>query len=519
VTGADPERGGTLVLVAALAVAAALCVAFFPLRADDAYIVGRYANNIVAGRGFVFNEGERINALTSPLHLFTLVVLRPWVGDVVTTYRVLAALAAAAAIVAVAVSRWGGGARTALFAALVLASPFMSFWLVGGLETPVLAALCFGLASLVLAEGFDHSERRQCAAIVLATLVVFTRYDAVLFAAPVALAILIRHGNSLRVRITLAACAIAFGGWVVFTFLYFGDILPTSFYVKAGNVPSVSEIGRGVLYLASFSVLSLLWVPALLGRRPARNVARVPTAYMRAVYIGLALTLAYGLVASTKHMMYLYRLLVAFLPVAGLLVVDRLPAARARAFAWVAVGLVAVQVALGVFIYSQSENPTLSLLVEGRSEDSERFELSHVGARHTADFLAAVATQADAVAMHWKVHGRDAQRPPRILVNTGGMLPYLLPSAYVLETLVTYRHHCKPDLDLLADYVQVIYRGEQVAAIEAELLRRGQDRVARETIRVDGFTPHPYDVNVDLWYRRSNAPNPLPAKIGDPCKF
>ncbi|MGJ8611787.1 MAG: hypothetical protein ACSHWY_11865 [Octadecabacter sp.] len=45
-----------------------LCATFWPFVADDAYIVGRYAMNAAAGDGLVCNIGERVSALTSPLH-------------------------------------------------------------------------------------------------------------------------------------------------------------------------------------------------------------------------------------------------------------------------------------------------------------------------------------------------------------------------------------------------------------------------------------------------------------------
>src|SRR4029453_15113962 len=95
------SRTGPAILVVA---ALSLCmgVAFFPLPADDAYIVARYTANIASGRSMVFNEGEAVNALTSPFHLVVLFMLQPLASEFVTVYRVLCAVAVATVLVACA---------------------------------------------------------------------------------------------------------------------------------------------------------------------------------------------------------------------------------------------------------------------------------------------------------------------------------------------------------------------------------------------------------------------------------
>src|SRR5579871_2994695 len=47
------------------------------LHVDDALIYARYVRNALAGNGLVFNPGERVNALTSPLHT-CLLLLSSW---------------------------------------------------------------------------------------------------------------------------------------------------------------------------------------------------------------------------------------------------------------------------------------------------------------------------------------------------------------------------------------------------------------------------------------------------------
>ncbi len=65
-----------------------VCALFFAFTVEDAYIVSRYAANLANDGVLVFNQGERICALTSPLHSLVegaLLRLRPVLMTAVTT--------------------------------------------------------------------------------------------------------------------------------------------------------------------------------------------------------------------------------------------------------------------------------------------------------------------------------------------------------------------------------------------------------------------------------------------------
>src|ERR1700691_3876091 len=64
-----PNRVLNMRLRAALVILV-VCILGYPARnfvLDDALIYARYVSNALAGNGLVFNVGERVNALTSPL--------------------------------------------------------------------------------------------------------------------------------------------------------------------------------------------------------------------------------------------------------------------------------------------------------------------------------------------------------------------------------------------------------------------------------------------------------------------
>jgi len=160
----------------------------------------------------------------------------------------------------------------------------------------------------------------------------------------------------------------------------------------------------------------------------------------------------------------------------------------------------------------------LSLVVEGTSYAGERYEFSHFGARHTASFLAIAQPQATAIRDHWPRTGLAASRAPRVLVSAGGLLPFLLPDAYVLEQLVSYRHRCRVPLEPLADYLQVIYADEHRESIARERVRQNREAIGRWTFVADGLRDKPRVVAVEIWYRASTIPLNLPETIGAPCK-
>ena len=61
-----------------------------PRTIDDAYITFRYARNILAGNGFLYNPGERILGTTTPLYTLTLVGLGALSGGAAAPFPWLA---------------------------------------------------------------------------------------------------------------------------------------------------------------------------------------------------------------------------------------------------------------------------------------------------------------------------------------------------------------------------------------------------------------------------------------------
>jgi len=159
----------------ALIVALALLARFIPgpRTIDDAFITFRYARNILAGQGFVYNPGEAVLGTTTPLYTLLMAGLGGLTGGVEAPFPLLALLVNALADAVTCLLLWNlgrrlGFERAGVAAALAWAvAPFSVTFAIGGLETSLYVALLTGaLAAAVFAnqsfsplpEGFKDGQ-------------------------------------------------------------------------------------------------------------------------------------------------------------------------------------------------------------------------------------------------------------------------------------------------------------------------------------------------------------------------
>lgn len=507
------------------AVATLMFATYFALPADDAYIVARYVHQLYDGKGLVFNPGERINAITSPLLTLVLVALHPLSHEPVDVYRGLAILLVVWTLLAIAGRAFSTTVDRLLFLALTLASPFVCFWTIGGLETPLLLSACSWLTWFALSTNNRNEITRGVQIILLAAVAFLIRYDSVLYVAPVALFVLSRHRRDAPVLVAAGSCAVVVAFWFAFAYEYYGDILPTSFYVKFSGNEGIAETLRGLGYALSFGVLALLIPAALFGFRPRTKSEEDRSGMATMLVFGAAAEVAYGVVAGDKHMLYAYRLFVPYLPSFFMLLARSSrespagPTGMRATTGWVLLCL-GYQTSMGLVLYYLSENPNLSLAFRRQDVTNQVYEFSTIGAKYTKPFLAAVRASAREIEGHWQTVSAGKSRPMRIAVLTGGTLPYRLPEAYTLESLVSYRHRCSANLSSSADYVQVVQNADAPSSATA-LFGSDEKRwqlISKHEMTVDGIQNKPYRLRVDVWYQGEPAPVSLPPTIGQPCQ-
>lgn len=235
-----PSIPGWLLPAVLIAVALAARLIAGPRTIDDAYITFRYARNLAAGAGLVYNVGERVLGTTTPL--YTMLMAGAWLlglHDLPAVAVIVNALADAGTAVVLywLARRLGTGLPVAMAVGLAWAiSPMSVTFAVGGMETSVVILFIMsGLAAYV-------AGRPRLAAALLA-LAVLVRPDALIAAglllAHMALRPLVaKSGAPLAARLRglpwseLAVFAAVLAPWVVFATLYFGSPLPQSVQAK-----------------------------------------------------------------------------------------------------------------------------------------------------------------------------------------------------------------------------------------------------------------------------------------------
>lgn len=410
-----------------------LCALFWGFAADDAYIVGRYAKNAAAGYGLVYNVGERVSALTAPLHALLETALAYLSLDPVNSYRIAAPfLVLAGWLVAIRETGIYGG-RLLLFTALSLFSPFLALWTVGGLETAMLACLATMFVSrLVVVNRNGTARDRDFVWLgILTALMFLTRYDSVLVTLPVLLAILFVEYRRPALWLGAALCAALASGWLLFSALYYGDIFPTSYYIKFAAVDRAPI--DSLAAILNFALLSGLVPVAFRLRTAPMDAAPLSRAIVRGSAFSAVLFLLYASRASGQHMMFGYRLFMPWLAGAGLVLSLAIPVPR-RALPAAIVGWQAAMIAVVTFV---GVNPAPLTGLPGLDRAYSEYEF--ITPRTYGQFLDMLQADANAITAHWQETGRKDQ--PRIYLRTGGT-GYWLPDFYVYETLVSYRHSC-----------------------------------------------------------------------------
>jgi len=202
-----------------------------PRTIDDAFITFRYARNLVAGAGFVYNLGEHVLGTTTPLYTGLLAGLAaltrtqnyPWLALLVNS---LADALTGLLLVALGRALTGRRAVGLAAAALWAVAPMSVTFAIGGMETSVFILLLTFTA-------WAYVTGRTRSAAVAAALLLLTRPDGALLVAPMMLDLLVRRGRARTFPWAEAGLFLAvLAPWVIFATVYFGSPIPHSLAAK-----------------------------------------------------------------------------------------------------------------------------------------------------------------------------------------------------------------------------------------------------------------------------------------------
>jgi len=278
------------VAVGALCLAAgAAMLSFGDITQDDAFISFRYAENLAAGNGLVYNVGERVEGFTNLLWtLFVAAAIKLGIAAPAAGRGLGIASAVAAVAVTALLARRYAHAYLGIVAAAMLAVNG-NFLVEGaqGLETPFFV-LIVTLAAWRAAEEYVAPRRRPLSALLL--IVAFlTRPDGALVAVaafPFYLATARANRRRLAVWLgSLAIAAVVYEGWRL---IYYGAWLPNTCYVRIAFALASLKFGLRYtgLFLWRFTPLLLLLPLAARRRRvfyPAAALILLFLVYVTAV--------------------------------------------------------------------------------------------------------------------------------------------------------------------------------------------------------------------------------------------
>ena len=240
----------------------ALAIKFLDHTVDDAFISFRYAHNLVQGHGLVFNPGERVEGYTNFLWVI-LSAFSMWLSLNPEIFaKIIGLLASLTTIAAVVrLSPKPDNYRLLVFAAPILlaVNPSFAVWATGGLETPLFTSLVtWGL--VLAAQGMEKGTLPLSSALLLA-FAALTRPEGVLVAGLVfvfAIALGIKNNSFARnTAFWLPVFAAVYLPYFIWRFIYYGALLPNTFYVKVD--PGGSQLFRGLVYSHGFLAATGYW--------------------------------------------------------------------------------------------------------------------------------------------------------------------------------------------------------------------------------------------------------------------
>jgi hypothetical protein len=291
---------------------------------DDSYITLRYARNFIEGSGIVWNPGEYVQGYTNFLHLI-LISFFGWLGlDLVLASRIIgvAALGCLPPMViffGTAIDEKQRRPLWLLAAILVMTSAPMLVWSIGGLEGTLFSLLVTtGCFLFLLALSKSTPVWLYAASGCSFALSFLTRPDGIVFiviSSAFLLAKLKERPQTFRNVIAFATpVAILVLPYVIWQFTYYGDIVPNTFYAKAGT-PLMLRLHSGYRYLTDYAMQPpylLILVTASLLFAFVRRAWNPNITYMSLSTIGYLLFIIY---AGGDHMQA-FRFV---LPVVGLI--------------------------------------------------------------------------------------------------------------------------------------------------------------------------------------------------------
>lgn len=280
---------------------------------DDPYITYRYARNLNAGLGFVYNPGQRVLSTTTPFFTLLLAALGRFWPDLPHLANLIGAfsLALGGAFIWGLSRTWRAPAIG--WVGLALYPTFNLLLLTMGSETPLYLALCLGAFTF-------YARRRFSLTAILAALAMLVRPDGLLVSVVLAAHYLLILRRPIPWRAVALFLIVALP-WFLFAWAYFGSPLPATLATKQhqGSLVVSQRFAAGFLStLKSYTGRWENWLLALLALVGAYRWLRRARSW-GLIFAWTALYfLSYSLLGVSRYFWYYAPLVPGFLIAAGL---------------------------------------------------------------------------------------------------------------------------------------------------------------------------------------------------------
>jgi arabinofuranosyltransferase len=269
---------------------------------DDAYITFRVIDNLLRGRGLVWNVGERVQVYTHPLWMFVVAAFSLVTHEFfLTSLAVSFILFLGSVVIGASHLRKIDSWRPALWISTIAASKAVIDFSSSGLENVLSGCLAAIFFSILLGRRSSGVTRGEVALLFLVAALAFVnRQDTLLIYVPSLLYVGWVQWPARRRWLPLAVFSTAPAMlWLAFSVFYYGFAVPNTAYAKlvAANVPILDRAHHGVYYVANS--VRWDWVSYVLLATSLVTVARLKSAAAVAAMAGVCLYLFYVVVDAS----------------------------------------------------------------------------------------------------------------------------------------------------------------------------------------------------------------------------
>ena len=415
----------------------------FNFTAEDSYIVLKYSKNLFEYGELQFNFGESVTALTSPFHAIFEALLFFSGFDVVILYKIISITLLLISLYLL--SSLLKSNFTKIIFILIGTNAEILLWSVGGLETPILLFEISLLIYFLKKESYKYNINYLYIISFLIGIAFVTRYDSIIFTSIISLYLITQVQFSKILKASIFAIIPALG-WLIFSYLYYGDIFPTSLYLKKPSLDSLMMLFNFIYFIINLIFFGVFTMILSIFVIKSTDKNRIKKIFKENIWIFGALTLflLYGLTMFNKHMMFGFRAYIPYSLVLAFVTASLFDNQQYKQFTKkVLLSILLIGNILGAYtIYNISLNGYIKY-----SPIQTGHEYKSLNLPEYINFMNTLKNNSLDIKQHSEKIGL---KNPKIFTYAAGIAPYFYPDAYYFESLISYRKCLRKDYDKMA---------------------------------------------------------------------